>query len=349
MFFKKIAMQQTTSRPSFLPEIVKTFTVGNWKIRTLPIEVPIYASEKSQLEKVANQWPACFNSEHANWMTDVFGVPSVVIRIDYTVTFEGKVNVYEIEDRPAGFEIDALASAKAFNAFVETLKNISEYANKPLGICVSRGRMFNSDDFYWAQRLKDFGGIRMVFGEVPTNPEDTIWFVRTLRDEKEYHALSPYSLTTIEYEGDKSYGIDLKLWKPLKYIVGGMDSFEGIYEFNRTIEIPWNKPFVVKPGFGCRCENVHLYHPKRPSNGFSTKTKIEKAIANNEVYYIQEYYEPESPAFLPTEYAMIRRCYLVFDIASKAYKVIGGQWEARPNCHKIHGASDAVCGPLVVT
>jgi hypothetical protein len=212
-------MQKTTSRPSFLPEIVKTFTVGNWKIRILPIEVPIYASEKSQLESLANQWPVAFNPKHANWMTDVFGVPSVVIRVDYTVSFEGKVNVYEIEDRPAGFEIDALASAKAFQAFVETLRNISGYANKPLGICVSQERMFNSDDFFWVQRFKDFDllDVRMVFGEVPTNPEDTIWFVRTLRDEKEYYAMSPYSLTTIEYEGDKSYGVKLGLWSEIKH------------------------------------------------------------------------------------------------------------------------------------
>ena len=267
-------------------------------------------------------------------MVKNFSVPSNIIRFDYVLNDQGDINVFEIEDRPAGFEINALVSPYTDNSFLLSLSELSNYTKKPIGICVSKGRMFNSDDFFWVQRFSKFNmnleNSKFVFGEFPKNPEDYLWFVRSLRHEKEYYDLEKYSFSTIKYEGDKSYGLKMGLYKTIPE------------------DILWDKPFVFKPESGCRCENVHMYHPKQPGGGFSTRSKIERAIENGDVKYIQPYYEPEHPDFLPNGYSMLRRCYLIFDIDTLSYKVVGGQWEARPKCHKIHGASDAVCGPLVL-
>ncbi len=308
---------------------IQTFVIGNWHTKTLPQEITISQNEKSVLESYAKEWPKNFNSKHSNWMTTEFNVPSCIIRFDYVLDQYGVPQVFEIEDRPAGFEINALVSKEASDSFLLSLDRLSNYAKKPIGICISQGRMFNSDDFFWVQRLS---GVKTVFGGLPQNPESHIWFVRSLRTEKEYYSLSPYSISTIEYEGDKSYGVGMGLWENL----------------NNLNSLSWDKPFVVKPDAGCRCENVHMYHPQKPGGGFSTRSKIEKAILNGDVNYIQNYHSPEHPDFLPDGYSMIRRCYLVFNINDLSYKVIGGQWESRPKCHKIHGASDAVCGPLIL-
>jgi len=327
---------------------IQTFVIGNWHTKVLSKEVVMTEEEKKDILWQLKKWPKSFNPNHSNWMKKEFEVPSSIIRIDYVVNKHGLVDIFEIEDRPAGFEINALVSEHTNNSFLLSLDRLSEYAKKPIGICISKGRMFNSDDFFWVQRLFefnqnwDFRDTRIVLGEVPKNPEDSIWFVRSLRTENEYYDLSPYSISTIEYEGDKSYGIEMGLWRHVDKNLYG-NSLDLSKE-----SINWKEPFVLKPEAGCRCENVHMFHPKRPGGGFSTRSKIEQAIQNGDVKYIQPYYEPEHPDFLPDGYVMIRRCYLTFDIINKSYQVIGGQWEARPKCHKIHGAKDSICGPLIV-
>jgi len=192
--------------------------------------------------------------------------------------------------------------------------------------------MFNSDDYVWTQRIKNFTDFRVVLGEIPRNPETHLWLVRSLRSESKYYSLSPYSLSTIEFEGDKSYGVNMGLWK----VIESADA------------IDWSIPFVVKPDSGCRCENVHLFKPGQSNHGFSTRSKITKAIEQKEVKYIQPYFATEKHQFLPEGYQLIRRCYAVYSVEQQKYQIIGGIWEARPKCHKIHGASDAVCGPLVL-
>lgn len=344
-------MTQEFKNESMLEQNVRMCSIGRWQIKTLDRPITVSESEKQQMENVATLWSKSFTSDHKNWMTEKFGVPSSVIRFDYIIDDTGIIRVFEIEDRPAGLEVVALNNPKAFDLFINSLTEFARYSGKKLGICVSRGRMFNSDDFFWLGRIEAVTDCTIVLGEAPKHPKDTIWFVRSLRGEAEYYHLSPYSLSTIQYEGDKSYGVEMGLWKELYTQEYEMDPQVGFIPCGTTptnIAIPWDKPFVVKPDAGCRCENVHMYHPKKPGGGYSTRSKIENAIKNQEVKYLQEYYAPEFPSFLPQDYAMIRRCYLTFDIQTKQYKVIGGVWEARPKCHKIHGASDAICGPIVL-
>ncbi len=320
-------MTQTTTTEELLGQNIKTFTIGKWHTQTLDHPVAIGFEEKQSLERLATQWSKSFTPKHKNWISENFSVPSIVIRFDYVLGSDGTVNVFEIEDRPAGLEITTICNPGFIKLFSDALTQCSESAHKNIGICISPGRMYTSDDFSLAQRL----GYRTVLGDIPNRYKDMIWFVRSLRDERNYYRLSPHCLTTIQYEGDKSYGLKMGLWKN----VG-----EGT--------IPWDKPFVVKPKSGCRCENVHLYHPMKPGGGYSTRSKIEQAIHSGEVSYIQEYHSPEFPDFLPPGYALMRRCILIFDVISQRYRVAGGVWESRPKCHKIHGANDAVCGPLVL-
>lgn len=325
-------MEKKYKNEEDLNQGIQLLSIGSWKVRTLAEPVFVLPQEKQILETYAKKWTQIFNPEHSNWFRNEFGAPSCIIRFDYVVDILGVPHIFEIEDRPAGLEISAQVEKNSFQLFTNELRNYSEYASKPIGICISEGRMFNSDDFFWAPRFKDQSGFRVVVGEIPRNPENNLWLVRSLRNEEKYYSLSPYSLSTIAHEGDKSYGVSLGMWT------------------NASMEVDWNKELVFKPGSGCRCENVHLWSPNRSKKdgGFSTRSKIIKAIENKDVQYVQNYYQPEKAHFLPENYSMIRRNYAVFSLVTRQYEIVGGQWEARPNCQKIHGASDSICGPLIV-
>lgn len=312
---------------------VQNFTVNNWVVRTLSNQITLAEDEIKHLVACASDWSTAFVENHQNYFRSQFGAPSSVIRFDYVLDSNGFPRVFEVEDRPAGIEINALCNPRMFDLFIESLKEYSIYTGKPIGICVSPGRMFNSDEFVWVQRVRDIPNFKVVLGDVPRNPETHLWLVRSLRSEAEYYSLESHSLSTIEFEGDKSYGSRMGLWSEIQSIEG----------------IDWNTHFVVKPDAGCRCENVHLFKPGKNVRGFSSRAKIVNAIERKEVKYIQPYFAPEKHQFLPEEYQLIRRCYAVYSLQEKSYKIIGGLWEARPDCHKVHGASDAVCGPLVVS
>jgi hypothetical protein len=314
-----------------LNQSIQTFAIGNWQIKALPHSIRLSYQERTQMEQMAAIWAKKFTQDHSNWMTEKFGVPSCIIRFDY-VYKDGKIQVFEIEDRPNGLEVCALLNENSFNFFKDSLRQYALHAGKPLAICVSPSRMDNTDDLHWAKRINNCA----IFtnNEMPNRPEDHLWFVRSSRTEREYYSLSPHALSTIEHEGDKSYGVGMKLWREL--------------DDNGELSIKWNEPFVLKPASGCRCENLHMYHPKKPSGGFSTRSKIEQAILSREVRYLQDYHGPELPDFLPAGYSLIRRCFLTYDIISGSYRVIGGVWQSRPKSHKIHGASDSVSGSLVL-
>ena len=320
------------SKEESLARNTKIFTINSWEVRVLPCKLSMSSMEVHILERYAMDWVNAFNPKHKNYFRLEFNAPSSIIRFDYVLDSDGIPKIFEIEDRPAGFEVMAISNNEAFDLFTDSLLSYSDYSGKSIGICVSQGRMYNSDDYFWVQRVLSKHNFRMVLGDIPSDTENYLWLVRSLRNETQYYDLFPNSLSTIEYEGDKSYGVKMGLWNKI----------EGIEDIN------WNESFVVKPDAGCRCENVHLFSPERSTGGYSTKTKITNAVLNKEVSFIQPLFLPESVDFLPNNYSLIRRCYAVYSISDNKYKIIGGQWEARPKCHKIHGAIDAICGPLVI-
>lgn len=315
-----------------LKSSIKTYDLGVWKVQVLDEPLLISEKEKAYLEAQAELWAEKFAPLHANWLRRQFGAPTVSIRFDYVLDKSGVPRIFEIEDRPTGFEVAALVDSHSFQAFKNALLMFSNFAYKPLGICVSKERMYNSDDYFWIHRIAKDNDVRIVLGDIPKNPEKNIWFVRSLRSEEKYYHLDKFSVSTTKYEGDKGYGKEMNLWTDI------------------PLDIDWSSAHAFKPESGCRCENIHLWSPtdRNSKGGFSTKTKIENAIKAKEVQFMQDYFPPETVSFLPENYLLIRRTHAVFSLPDLKYRVVGGQWEARPNCTKIHGASDAVCGPMLV-
>jgi len=86
---------------------------------------------------IYQKWSSNFIENHQNWFRNKFNVPSCIIRFDYVINSDGIPCIFEVEDRPAGFEISAIATPDTFEMFVNSLQSYSEYAKKPIGVCVS--------------------------------------------------------------------------------------------------------------------------------------------------------------------------------------------------------------------
>ena len=312
---------------SMIPGVIsKTF--GAWELNFHSQDLAVSDYESNTLLELLNKWTKVFPLKPETLCQKEFGVPSVLTRFDY-VMIDGKVCVYEIEDRPAFMCIGALVNEQFRQKLTSCFQEIRQHFNAPIYMLVAPSRFKNSDDL-----LHDSFKIP-IFDGVYTDPElvkDGIVFVRSDREESAYYKYEHKSLSTISQEGWKGYGVPMGLWS-------------NITEAN----VDYTKAFVLKPDFGCRSSNVFLFKPKTKglnNAGLSTITAIQNAIIQKKVQYIQPYYEPEKVSFLPDNYSLIRRVYFGYS-PTGGYQCLGGVYMSRP-CLKVHGASDTITGSMYV-
>lgn len=308
----------------------ESVSFGPWKLQIHQQALQLEEFEKRELSALALRWAAIFPIDPLTLAQAAFGVPSVLIRFDYVVS-EGRVCVYEIEDRPAFVSIGSLLNPEMHAKTQRCIDRFRQHLNRPIFTFVSPSRFANSDDILhgeFDQRI--FDG---VTGDLASIPKDAALIVRSERSEAEYWHLESRSLSTVSQEGWKGYGISLGLWKRIN---------EGPLDFANA--------FVLKPEFGCRSEGVYLYHPDRKSKGkygFSTRTAVQNAVDEGRARYIQPYAEPEHHEFLGRENCLIRRVYFGFDPTCGQYECLGGVYMARP-CVKVHGATDTITGNIIL-
>ena len=309
---------------------VDKIELGPWRVNLHPQSLQVSPLEQNELLKYAQDWSKIFPNDPLTFAQKTWGVPSVIIRFDYSFV-DGKVYVYEIEDRPTFLAVLPLYSEQFREKFTTCVDNIRLETGRPVVMVVAPSRLENSDDVLHSLLTTPiFDGVYQNIDEVP---EDALVIVRSERTESEYYHFEPRSLSTISKEGWKGYGVHLGLW-------------EEINESN----VDYSLPFALKPEFGCRSDNIFLFHPKRNTvnkKGFSTRTAIERAISENVVKYIQPYHSPEKHDFLGDKHLLIRRVYFGFDPKGMEFKCLGGVYMAR-DCAKVHGASDTTTGLMLV-
>ena len=307
---------------------VTQMTMGPWEINCHPQKLILQNEEISFLKENANSWSSAFPKERKNLALEKYNVPSVLIRFDYATTDSGKHVIYEVEDRPMGMAQLVLINPLAGENIQKVFGLLKNNLGMDISIFVAPSRIDNSDDML-LQTSKYPLFDNFFSDQNKIGPNDAL-IVRSLRDENEYWGLEQKSLATISMEGWKGYGLKMGLWKEV------------------TPEIDFSVPFVLKPEYGCRGENVYFFHPeKQPGGGFSTKTKIKDVIDKQLVQYIQDYHAPERPSFLNNDYYMIKRVFMVFNPVSFEFECVGGIWMAR-NSIKVHGSSDAISGAIIV-
>ncbi len=106
--------------------------------------------------------------------------------------------------------------------------------------------------------------------------------------------------------------------------------------------------FAVKPLTGWGAREVVIYAPHDRHHG-STERAIRKVLeshAANDPLIVQPFYPPARNERFGS---LIWRVYAVRDSVQEPFRLIGGMWNARTSKSLIvHGASDAVFGPLTV-
>lgn len=303
-----------------------TTQIGSWKMNEHSHVIHMRGDEVATLAGFLPVWRALFPWQN-NLAERYFGVPSTVIRFDYVMR-DGKPQVYEIEERPAGLGVSSILNPGFLTRLLPYVREQEKEVNAPWAIFVSSLRDGSSDDDVFAKAAN----IPIYRGPVSEQQlASHAWYVRAKRHERDVAAqFTLRSLSSIAHEGDKSYGVGLGFWGKI----------------NSSFVPDFSVPFAVKPASGSRFEEVLLFNPsKKDGAGFATKTKILEAIRSGRVQFMQPFHPPEEASHLGDEYRLIRRAYFVWSPKEKRYVSLGGLWMATPTS-RVHGTRDAVSGVL---
>ncbi len=297
----------------------EVFEVGKqWSFITSTHKEMLSPEVIEQALDFLGRWSGVFPKEDS-WSQKNFGVPSVIVRLDCVVK-EGKMLIYEAEERPAGIGIATQLNL----SFTENLSRIRAQWPQFKSL-VSPLRESFCDDFLW---------LKSISMEAALN-NGALLLIRAEPEEKDFHPLICRSVSSLLFEGDKSYGISLGLWREVS-----AEDFDSL---------PWDTGFCLKPRRGSRCRGIEIWLPndekkKVKAGGTSTRSRIKRTLETYGKMYLQDFIEPmRSP--ISENLFMIHRVFFGYSPGSNSYAYLGGLWNARPNL-KIHGATDTVIGPV---
>ncbi len=253
-------------------------------------------------------WEQVFPVEET-WVRQHHGTPSLLVRLDCVVA-EGKLYLYEVEERPAGAGVARLMNPQFAQLFGELCKNWPEVT------VVSCPRRRGGDDYLWASRV--------VVG-AENAPTDGILLLRCEPEQEEFHSFESRSISTLREEGNKSYGVELGLWS----VVSHPD------------QLPWEQGFALKPVRGSKSKDIVIWTTTKKDKGVSTRSQVERVLAKNGQMYCQSLIRPMIGLSGPFIYRVF------FGRGAQGWRCLGGVWMARNNL-TIHGAGDSITGPVVI-
>jgi len=277
----------------------------------------------SQNEALAllSKWAEVYPREET-WVQRMYGVPSLFARIDGVVSPEGRLVVFEVDDRPAGIGVSCAINPLFKEAFERTREHWPHFYS-----VMSDTRI--TDDELWTK----------------TKPLEkalangSLVLVRARPEESAFKVLAPRSVSTVASEGRKSYGEKLGLWKRI----------------SNPETLPWESGFVLKPD-GTRGRDVMIWPTaedrarltSRQRRALPTRSQIEKKAnaycASEKPLYLQPYHSPmRTKDGLP----MIYRFYFAYDPIEKRWVALGGVYHVMHDCALlVHGTNQAGFGPL---
>lgn len=294
--------------------------IGKWEIQ-VGSPRSIGRDLIQEMERFLNRkWKQVILEEidHPWWSVNQLGIPSPIVRIDMAPAIEpGAIKnfFYEVEVRPAGL-----------GTMLSLVPERTEQWKKVLGQCqgfISQSSI--QDDKLAAEIL----GIP-YYEQIPSQLEGPYWVRSDLREGETVMRLENVSLVPIRQDGDKTYLVKLGLAERLQV----------------PEQLDWYSPFVVKPLVGSKMKGVKIYLPKslKLGPGGSTKSQILRTISELPCI-IQKFIPPKEDEIFGRKGWTIWRLFFGWEVKYEKYEFIGGLWNWRPNL-RVHGASDAVMGPI---
>jgi hypothetical protein len=286
----------------------QTFQLQGWRVNYTDARKVFPVSAAEQAIAALGEWSQHFPVEQT-WIQTVKAVPSLIVRFDCVID-DGKLIIYEIEERPAGIGLSGMISEPFAQEFTRVARTW-----EPFRVVVSPLRRA-SDDVLWQKYL-------------PWAHEDSkLVLIRAEPEEDDFHHLESVSVSSVKSKGDKSYGENMGLW----------------HRVSNKDELPWEESFVLKPLQGSKLKELEIWDPQRRP-GSSIRAKVEAALAKTDMFY--QVLHPPMQTGLPQFPWMIFRIFAGYNFTSGEWEILGGNWNARHNL-RIHGASDALFGPAVV-
>ena len=303
---------------------ISQLPVGKWNVNYMSKTriFPKKCEEESM--EIISEWTKCFPKE-STFVQKEYNVPSLIIRFDCVINEnnnnESGLEIPEIEERPAGLGV----SSKINPEFKENFDNIRKTWPTDV-IAIISPRRQGYDDGFWTKVL--IGSDVDIDGKLA--------LVRAEPQEKDFLRFLDFSISTIRTKGMKLYGEKMGLW----HIVSHED----------FTDLPWLKGFVLKPIQGSKCIDICIWPPQelksnKNKKGISSRKRIGETLLKYGKMYCQKFIRPMDSG-LPEFDRMIYRVYFGYNIDFKKWEFLGGLWNARSNW-LIHGASDAVFGPIV--
>lgn len=292
------------------PKDYRTVRINAWNVN-FSDEVRVFSDQAVQQSlALLSRWQSSFAQENT-WSQRELGTPSLVVRLD-CVVHDGVLTVYEVEERPSGMGVSSLANPFFKDRLGQIVQTWPDFR-----VVISDQRS-GTDDHIWMDALNR-----------PICRNAELVLVRAEPEETEFHHLEEHSVSSLIAKGNKSYGETLGLWQRVQ----------------NAATLPWDRGFVLKPKQGSKMHDVEIWDPlKRP--GSAVRSRIEGAIKHHGSMFLQKLVDPMDTGN-PEFSWMIYRVFFGFNTKTSAWECLGGNWNARSNL-RIHGASDALFGPVVL-
>lgn len=296
----------------------RTLTIAPTSTRpwTVTITDTPFAVSRNNIDAGAaliRQWAARFPVE-PTLVQKRFGVPSLMVRLDCAIN-DGRLAVYEIEERPAGAGICSIVNP----LFKHRLNEIS--AHWPAFVVLTSPRREEvGDDYLWT---------RVVHGFPDALKNGHAVLVRAEPDEHEFHGLAARSISSVRQKGNKFYGVPMGLW----------------HRVSTAQDLPWDQAFCIKPCVGSKMVGVEIWDPAK-RHGHSTRARIERTLRQYGAMYCQQFIPPHDTGLPDRPYGLLR-LYYGYNVRVQTWAYIAGHCIARNNIRG-HGTADALTGAVHV-
>ena len=290
---------------------LRKMRIGNWEFPVADETKILKRGLVEQGELLIKKWEKAFPEENT-WTRQNLGVPSLIVRID-CVEQDGKLRIFEVEERPSGIGIASLLNWE----FKERLTEVSG-SWPDFKICLSKQRNGGGDHYLW----------REVIDISQAERSNDLLLLKSEPWEEEFWKLENRSVSSLKKKGDKSYGVKMGLWR----------------EARAGEELDWSRPFVLKPIQGSKCRDVVIWYPKRKAfKGIATKTKITATLERHSRMYSQPFIFP----IKERDKWLMYRVFWGYDIDAKRWICLSGVYLISPSI-KIHGTPETIIGALIL-
>ena len=300
-----------------MEETIQKLQINRWDLN---VSCKVKCAEKEALKPLDNvltNWIKFFPREDT-FINKEEGVPSILINVDLVLGKNGELSIYDIDETPRNVGI-AYAINENFKKSLDTVRK-----TWPNIVAIHHRDLQIPDDHLWIETKENLNVNK-----------DQLVLPRNFFYRNHQSAFANRSLQPIRGRGNKSFGVDMNLWKMIH-----QECFK---------DIPWEESFVIKPIAGENLSNLEIYIAKhntayRKVGGASTKSRIINTLRDGNVYcqkFIAPNYISQEKMFA------VLKCFFAYNFLSKKYEILGGLQIKRNNL-RIHGASDTTFAPLVL-